>query len=140
MTVRMGYVPRRSDASAHQRGRNAGVRFPGRNDIREKRQKPPLFSNHVRTAKNSLFLCRCLYHSAIRRTAHTVRRSVCLFIESQKVKRSSKNDRCPLRTGVHGRQFQRMAVHDKTTLCGIRLLPFSTSIIPQSESKKGKEL
>ena len=28
------------DDEAHQRGRNAGVRFPGRNDIREKRQKP----------------------------------------------------------------------------------------------------
>ena len=27
------------DDEAHQRGRNAGVRFPGRNDIREKRQK-----------------------------------------------------------------------------------------------------
>ena len=75
---------------------NAGSDPPGRNDIREKRQKPQLFSNHVKTAKNPLFLYRCPYQSAMHRAANTARRSVCVFTELQKGKQNSKNDRCPL--------------------------------------------
>ena len=146
MTVRMGYVPRRS--ICHDRKSVSiptGTETPGAilragTTFGKSGKKPQLFSNHVRTAKKPLLLCRCPYHSAMHRTANTVRRFVCVFTESGKVTRNSKNDRCPLWTGIHGRQFQRMAVHDKTTLCGKWERPFSTSIIPQGESKKGKEL
>ena len=84
------------DDEAHQRGRNAGVRFPGRNEFGKSGKKPQLFSNHVKTAKNPLFLCRCPYQSAMHRAANTARRSVCVFTELQKGKQNSKNDRCPL--------------------------------------------
>ena len=84
------------DDEAHHRGRNAGSDPPGRNEFGKSGKKPQLFSNHVKTAKKPLFLWCCPYHSAMHRTAHTIHRCVCLFIESQKVKRNSKNDRCPL--------------------------------------------
>ena len=84
------------DDEAYQRGRNAGVRFPGRNEFGKSGKKPQLFSNHVRTAKNPLFLYRCPYQTAMHRTANAVHRSVCVFTELQKGKQNSKNDRCPL--------------------------------------------
>ena len=84
------------DDEAHQRGRNAGSDPPGRNEFGKSGKKPQLFSNHVKTAKKPLFLYRCPYHSAMRRTANAVHRSVCVFTESRKVKRNRKNDRCPL--------------------------------------------
>ncbi|MCI6149413.1 MAG: hypothetical protein MR705_03095 [Flintibacter sp.] len=59
-------------------------------------KKPQLFLNHVKTAKNPLFLCRWPYQSAMHRAANTARRSVCVFTELQKGKQNSKNDRCPL--------------------------------------------
>lgn len=92
--------------------RNAGSDPPGRNEFGKSGKKPHLFSNLVKTAKNPLFLYRCPHHSAMRRTANAVRRSVCAFTEPQKIMRNCENGKCPLRTGVHGRQFQRMAVHD----------------------------
>ena len=84
------------DDEAHQRGRNAGSDPPGRNEFGKSGKNSQLFSNHVRTAKNPLLLYRCPYQTAMHRTANAVRRSVCAFTESGKVKRNRKNDRCPL--------------------------------------------
>ena len=56
MTVRMGYVPRRSDASGAPKGTGtSGAILRAGTTFGKSGKKPRLFSNHVRTAKNPLF-------------------------------------------------------------------------------------
>ena len=66
------------DDEAHQRGRNAGVRFPGRNDIREKRQKPTsIFKPCENSEETAVFVVLSISFSDAPDSEHSAPFRVC---------------------------------------------------------------